>query len=57
MAVIRASGRSTRKGEDVDVRSVKYGAAVRACGPLLPRGDRLPGAPAAPAAPAAPVRS
>ncbi|NUW43212.1 hypothetical protein [Nonomuraea rhodomycinica] len=44
------------KGEDVDVRSATYGAAVRACEPLLPHGVRPPGAPAAPAAPAAPVR-
>ncbi|MEV0148689.1 MULTISPECIES: hypothetical protein [unclassified Nonomuraea] len=45
------------KGEPVDALSAKYGAAVRACEPLLPHGARLPGAPAAPAAPAAPVRS
>ncbi|MGV9779046.1 hypothetical protein [Streptosporangium sp. NPDC003464] len=38
------------KGERVDVLSEKYGAAVKACEPLLPAGSRLPGAPAAPAA-------
>ncbi|MFF0312329.1 hypothetical protein ACFYSC_33255 [Streptosporangium sp. NPDC004379] len=43
------------KGERVDAVSQKYGAAVKACEPLLPAGSRLPGAPAAPAAPSAPV--
>jgi hypothetical protein len=41
------------RGERVDVRSERYGAAVKACQSLLPTGTRLPGAPAAPAAPAA----
>ena len=39
------------KGERVDAQSEKYGAAVKACQPLLPAGTRLPGAPAAPLAP------
>ncbi|NJP98269.1 hypothetical protein HCN51_54120 [Nonomuraea sp. FMUSA5-5] len=38
-------------GEPVDVLSEKYGAAVRACEPLLPAGFRLPAAPKAPPAP------
>ncbi|MGW5686220.1 hypothetical protein [Nonomuraea sp. NPDC003754] len=42
------------RGERVDVLSDKYGAAVRACGSLLPAGSRLPGAPAAPSAPSLP---
>ncbi|MET9342965.1 hypothetical protein [Nonomuraea sp. NPDC003804] len=42
------------RGERVDVLSEKYGAAVRACGSLLPTGSRLPGAPAAPSAPSPP---
>ncbi|MER6505635.1 hypothetical protein ACFYUV_12250 [Nonomuraea sp. NPDC003560] len=44
-------------GERVDALSATYGAAVRACESLLPRGARLPAAPQAPAAPAAPVLS
>ncbi|GAA3429407.1 hypothetical protein GCM10018953_65910 [Streptosporangium nondiastaticum] len=42
------------RGERVDVMSRKYGAAVKACEPLLPAGSRPPGAPAAPPAPAPP---
>ncbi|ETK30744.1 hypothetical protein [Microbispora sp. ATCC PTA-5024] len=42
------------KGERVDALSATYGAAVTACGPLLPTGSRLPGAPEAPSAPALP---
>ncbi|MEU7827881.1 hypothetical protein [Nonomuraea sp. NPDC049129] len=42
------------KGERVDVLSSKYGAAVKACEPLLPSGARLPGAPNAPVAPTTP---
>ncbi|GGQ07538.1 hypothetical protein [Streptosporangium pseudovulgare] len=42
------------RGERVDVMSRKYGAAVKACEPLLPAGSRSPGAPAAPAAPVPP---
>ncbi|MFG1685955.1 hypothetical protein ACGFNP_37725 [Nonomuraea sp. NPDC049269] len=42
-------------GEHVDVLSVRYGAAVKACESLLPTGTHLPGAPDAPSAPAAPV--
>ncbi|MEV4370381.1 hypothetical protein AB0J71_25160 [Nonomuraea sp. NPDC049637] len=41
----------------MDALSATYGAAVRACESLLPRGARLPAAPQAPAAPAAPVLS
>ncbi|MBT2229322.1 hypothetical protein [Nonomuraea sp. NEAU-A123] len=39
------------KGERVDVLSAKYGAAVKACEPLLPTGTQLPVAPSAPVAP------
>jgi hypothetical protein len=38
-------------GERVDTASERYGAALKACEILLPRGSRLPGAPGAPAAP------
>ncbi|MEU5861043.1 hypothetical protein ABZ815_07730 [Nonomuraea sp. NPDC047529] len=41
-------------GERVDALSEKYGAAVKACGSLLPEGAGLPGKPQAPAAPEAP---
>lgn len=46
----------TINGERVDVLSKKYGAAVKACEPLLPDGVKLPGAPTAPAAPSPPPR-
>ncbi|MEO3857343.1 hypothetical protein [Acrocarpospora sp. B8E8] len=42
------------KGDRVDVLSARYGAAVKACEPLLPVGAELPGAPAAPSAPSLP---
>ncbi|MET9066151.1 hypothetical protein [Streptosporangium sandarakinum] len=42
------------RGERVDAMSRRYGAAVKACEPLLPAGSRSPGAPAAPPAPAPP---
>ncbi|GGS95396.1 hypothetical protein ACFFV7_23165 [Nonomuraea spiralis] len=43
-------------GERVDVLSQKYGAAVKACEPLLPAGTTFPAGPPAPAAPSAPAR-
>jgi hypothetical protein len=42
------------KGDRVDALSEKYGAAVKACEPLLPVGTGLPGAPGAPLAPSLP---